>query len=100
MDISAKYSCAHSHVLSTGHSNLANSKFTLEPRVVATVHCHEKEPSDCKRDFKQDCHSLISWLHQMTCLNPSLNQPKRQKKEIKQGQLYRRAAYLYRGNTE
>ena len=29
MDISAKYSCAHSHVWATGHSNLTNSKFTL-----------------------------------------------------------------------
>ena len=29
MDISAKYSCAHSHVWATGHSNLTNFKFTL-----------------------------------------------------------------------
>ena len=37
MDISAKYSCAHSHVWATGHSNLTNRKFTLVYIVVATV---------------------------------------------------------------
>ena len=29
MDISAKYSYAHSHAWATGHSNFTNSKFTL-----------------------------------------------------------------------
>ena len=35
MDISAKYSFAHSHAWATGHSNLTNSKFTLVYSAIA-----------------------------------------------------------------
>ena len=51
MDITKKYSIAHSHVWTNGHSNLANCKFTLVysgKRRLISDSKQQRRPARCK----------------------------------------------------
>ena len=78
MDMSGKYSCAHSHVRATGYSDLNLHSCSRDRTYTVT------KRNQAIANVRFQARSLISWLYQRSYLNLSLNQPKRKEKETTQ----------------